>query len=144
MSTTVQIIFPMCAMFLLVVIVLGIMFLGRLKAIRSGSVKMSFYRTLQGTEPTESIQAVRHFVNLFEAPVLFYVACILGLILPIQSIAFVVLAWIYVAARTMHAFIHLGKNDVLKRMRMYALGWLVLIGMWLMIAVKAIRIATMS
>jgi hypothetical protein len=131
-------------MFLLVVIVLGVMFLGRLKAVRSGSVKISFYRTLQGTEPTESIQAVRHFINLFEAPVLFYVACLLGLILPVQSIVFVVLAWFYVAARAMHALIHLGKNDVIKRMRTYALGWLILLGMWLMIVLKAINIATMS
>lgn len=143
MSTNVQIIFPMCAMFLLVLLVLGKMFLGRLTAIRSGSIKISFYRTLQGQEPEQSIQAVRHFANMFEAPVLFYVACILGLILPIQNIAFVILAWLYVAARSLHAIIHLGKNDVIKRMRAYAFGWLALIAMWLMILVKAISIATL-
>jgi hypothetical protein len=120
------------------------MFIGRLMAIRAGSIKMSFYRTLQGQEPEQSIQAVRHFTNLFEAPVLFYVACILGLVLPVQSTAFVILAWLYVAARSAHAIIHLGKNDVLKRMRAYAFGWLMLICMWLMILVKAISIATMA
>ncbi|QDK46544.1 hypothetical protein DOM22_15890 [Bdellovibrio sp. ZAP7] len=144
MPTNVQIIFPMCAMFLLVLLVLGKMFLGRRTAVRTGSVKLSFYRTLQGQEPEQSIQAVRHFANLFEAPVLFYVACILGLILPVQNIAFVILAWLYVLARTLHAFIHLGKNDVIKRMRSYAFGWLVLIAMWLMITAKAIHIATVT
>lgn len=144
MSTNVQIVFPMCAMFLLVVIVLGVMFFARVRAVRAGSIKISYFRTLQGGEPAESIQAARHFINLFEAPVLFYVACILGLILPIQSIVFVILAWCYVLARAMHAFIHIGKNDVFKRMRAYGLSWLVLLGMWLMIAIKAITIATMS
>lgn len=144
MSTNVQIIFPMCAMFLLVLVVLGKMFLGRVTAVRSGAVKLSFYRTLQGQEPEQSIQAVRHFANLFEAPILFYVACILGLILPVQSIVFVILAWLYVLARAVHAFIHLGKNDVIKRMRAYGFGWLVLVGMWLMITAKAIHIATLT
>ncbi len=142
MSTNIQIVFPMCAMFLLVILVLAKMFIGRVTALRSGSIKLSFYRTLQGQEPEQSIQAVRHFANLFEAPVLFYVACILGLILPVQSLVFVILAWLYVLARALHAMIHLGGNDVIKRMRSYAFGWLVLIGMWLMILIKTISVAT--
>ncbi|UYL09937.1 MAPEG family protein [Bdellovibrio sp. SKB1291214] len=144
MSTNVHIVFPMCAMFLLVVIVLGVMFFGRVKAVRAGSIKIGYFRTLQGAEPAESIQAARHFINLFEAPVLFYVACILGLILPVQAVGFVILAWAYVAARALHAFIHIGKNDVFKRMRAYGLSWLILLGMWLMIFWKAISIATIS
>ncbi|WP_413558378.1 MAPEG family protein [Bdellovibrio sp. HCB209] len=143
MSSNIQIVFPMCAMFLIVVVVLVKVLIGRFSAVKNKSVKISFYKTLtEGQEPAEAIQAVRHFSNLFEAPVLFYVACIIGMILPVQNIAFVVFAWLYVAARTGHAIIHLGKNNVMTRMKFYTFGWMMLIAMWIMITIKAISIAT--
>lgn len=143
MSANIQIVFPMCAMFFIVLVVLSKVLFGRVNAVRKGKVKIGFYRTFSdGQEPAEAVQAVRHFSNLFEAPVLFYVACILGMILPVQGLGFVVLAWLYVAARAVHAFIHLGGNNVLKRMQAYTFGWLMLLGMWLMIFIKAINIAT--
>ncbi|WP_413582419.1 MAPEG family protein [Bdellovibrio sp. HCB288] len=144
MSLNIQIVFPMCAMFLLTVCVLLKVLIGRYSAVRSGTTRLSFFKTFQGQEPEESVQAVRHFANLFEAPVLFYVACLLGMILPVQGFPFVVCAWMYVIARTLHAFIHLGKNDVLKRMRAYVLGWLMLIAMWILIVIKATIILTPS
>jgi hypothetical protein len=41
------------------------------------------------------------------------------------------LAWTYVAARVMHAYVHLGRNRLRKRVRAYFFSWVVLLIMWI-------------
>ena len=45
------------------------------------------------------------------------------------------LAWMYVAARVMHAYIHLGGNRLRWRIRFYFLSWIVLLTMWICLVV---------
>ncbi len=126
-------IYPMFAMFVLTVVVLTRMFLTRLKALKSGSVRMSYFKIYNhDAGPEEMEQASRHFSNLFEAPVLFYVVCILGILFS-EGLAFAVLAWLYVLARVAHAYIHLGPNNIINRMRAYGVSWLMLLAMWLLL-----------
>ncbi|MEZ0392245.1 MAG: MAPEG family protein [Pseudobdellovibrionaceae bacterium] len=128
-----NLIFPMFAMFALSAVVLIRMFLTRVAAVKSGQVKLHYFKVYQSEEiPEKMLQASRHFSNLFEAPVLFYVICILGILFQ-EGRVFVGLAWVYVAARAAHAYIHLGSNRVMHRMRAYGLGWLVLTAMWLLL-----------
>jgi len=47
----------------------------------------------------------------------------------------VALAWGYVAARLVHAWVHLGGNRVRHRLRVFALGWLCLLGLWISVGV---------
>ncbi len=123
-------IYPLFAMFLLTLFVMIRMFVTRVKALKSGAVKMSYFKIYnQEAGPTEMEQASRHFSNLFEAPVLFYVVTILGILFS-EGYLFTGLAWGYVMARAVHAYIHLGSNHVMSRMRAYAVGWLMLILMW--------------
>jgi hypothetical protein len=125
-----NLIYPIFAMFVLTVIVLCRMFLLRVKDLRTGEVKLSYFRTYTQAGGSEKmLQASRHFTNLFEVPVLFYVICILGMIFS-EGHLFVIAAWLYVAARVAHAWIHMGSNNVMSRMRAYAAGWLLLIFMW--------------
>jgi hypothetical protein len=49
------------------------------------------------------------------------------------GIAVQVLAWLYVAARVLHAIIHLGGNRIGHRVRAYGLGWLALLGLWIQV-----------
>ena len=49
-----------------------------------------------------------------------------------------VLAWLYVVARAVHAHIHLGRNRLRHRIRAYFAGWLILVGMWLQIVVHTV------
>ncbi len=134
-----QLVYPMFGLFFLIALVLSRLFYLRQKAVRSGAVKLNYYKTYsQAIEPESLVQASRHFSNLFEAPVLFFVVCILGMIVPVESPFFVVLAWLYVAARAIHAWIHMGRNKVLYRMQAYFIGWIVLAIMWLMVLFKTI------
>ena len=71
------ILYPVFAMVLLVAIVLLRMRKMRFAAVRRGEVSVKYYRAFQDGEEPEPLRVVsRHFVNLFEMPVLFYVGVI--------------------------------------------------------------------
>jgi hypothetical protein len=126
------VIYPMFAMVLLTAFVLATLFRSRVGAVRQGLVSAAYFRIYQGeTEPESSAKRARHFINLFEAPVLFYVVSLAAMITHFTGIAMQVLAWIYVAARVVHAYVHLGGNRLRHRMRAYFFSWGVLLAMWL-------------
>jgi hypothetical protein len=130
-----RLIYPMLALVLLTAGVLVVLFRSRVRMVREGLAPVSYFRVFQGSpEPEFAVKPARHFVNLFEAPTLFYVACLAAMVTRVTDTAVVVLAWSYVAARAIHAFVHLGSNRVRHRMRAYFLSWLLLIGMWLYVA----------
>ena len=125
-------IYPMFAMVLLTAFVLATLFRSRVGAVREGLLSAAYFRIYQGeTEPESSAKPARHFVNLFEAPVLFYVVCLAAMITHFTGIAMQALAWIYVAARVVHAYVHLGGNRLRHRMRAYFFSWGVLLAMWI-------------
>lgn len=133
--TQYALVYPMAAMVLLTVIVLGRMLKARIRAVREGEVDVAYYKVYQGEkgEPPEAAQHSRHIVNLFEAPTLFYVACLAAMVTQQTSQLIVALAWAYVAVRVVHTYIHIGKNSVRPRLRAYATSWLVLIALWVAI-----------
>jgi hypothetical protein len=125
-------VYPMAAMVLLTALVLLRMVAGRFDAVKRGAVDARFYKTLQGEagEPREAAQYTRHFINLFESPVLFYAVCIAAMVAGQESRAMIWLAWAYVICRIIHAFIHLGSNRIPPRMAAYGASWIVLLAMW--------------
>jgi hypothetical protein len=60
----------------------------------------------------------------------------LALITKQADLLFVVLAWVFVALRVVHAFIHVTNNRVMRRGLVFGLGWLVLMAMWIVFAVR--------
>ena len=124
-------VYPMAAMVLLTFLVLMRMVLGRVAAVRKGEVDARFYKTYQGDgEPRAAAQNTRHFVNLFENPVLFYAACLVAMVTGQGGGLMVGLAWAYVACRVVHAFVHLGSNRIPPRMAIYGASWVALLAMW--------------
>jgi hypothetical protein len=124
-------VYPMAAMVLLTVLVLMRMVLGRVAAVKRGDVDARFYKTYQGdVEPRAAAQNTRHFINLFESPVLFYAACITAMVVGQGTGIIVWLAWTYVVCRVIHAVVHLGGNRIPPRMAIYGASWAVLLVMW--------------
>ena len=125
-------IYPMAAMVLLTAIVLTRMVHGRFAGVKRGDVDARYYKTWQGenTETRGMAQNSRHFINLFENPVLFYAACLAAMITGPGTGAIVWLAWAYVGCRIAHAFVHLGANKITPRMTVYGASWVVLLAMW--------------
>jgi hypothetical protein len=52
------------------------------------------------------------------------------------DLLFVVMAWIFVALRLVHAYIHITDNDVRRRGPIFGLGALVLTVMWLIFMIR--------
>jgi hypothetical protein len=131
-----SLVYPMLALVLLTGGVLIALFRSRVRMVREGLAPVSYFRVFQGSpEPEFAVKPARHFVNLFEAPTLFYVACLTAMVTGVAGVTVVALAWGYVAMRYVHAYIHLGANRVRYRMRAYFAGWLLLMTMWIYIAV---------
>jgi len=134
-----SLLYPMFAMVLLTFVTLLRLFVLRVRSVQSGTVSPSHFKTYQeGSEPEKALQLSRHFVNLFEAPTLFYVVCLAAMIANHATSLFVGLAWLYVAARVVHSVIHTGGNQIYPRIGAYFASWFVLLAMWgtLLLAVR--------
>jgi hypothetical protein len=86
--------------------------------------------------PTDTQQVAYSFNNQFELPVLFYVLTILAIITRHADLLFVMMAWIFVLTRLVHALEHTTSNVVIRRGGWYAIGAIVLIIMWAIFAVR--------
>jgi hypothetical protein len=69
--------------------------------------------------------------NQFELPVLFYAVVAFALLTKGVDFLLLLLAWLFVLSRLAHAAIHVGPNRVRWRSPVFALGLLILAGMWL-------------
>ena len=126
-----ELVYPMAALVLLTFLVIARTFFGRIQAVKAGETDAVYFKTYQeGGESRQGAQRSRNVINLFEAPTLFYAACVAGMITGQNSGILVVLAWTYVASRVVHSYIHTGKNKIQPRIAAYFSGWLVLLGMW--------------
>jgi len=130
-------IYPMFAMVLLTIYVLVRLFRARVKAVAGGIMEPWFYKTYQGdAEPDELIKLSRHFQNIFEAPTLFYIACLAALVTGTTGLPYLILAWVYVLARVIHAHVHTGTNKLRHRINIYFFSWIVLFAMWILIVAR--------
>ncbi len=77
-----------------------------------------------------SAAASDNLKNLFEMPVLFYLALLLSMQLLIRDDLLVTLSWAYVLLRAVHSLIHCTYNRVLHRFTVYFCSCLVLLLIW--------------
>ena len=141
MAPELRLVYPMLAMVALTFVVLIMLFRSRIRMVREGHAPVSYFRTFQGSqEPDYAAKPSRHLANLFEAPTLFYAACLAAMVVGAKGWGVMALAWGYVAARCVHAWIHLGGNRVRHRLWAYFVSWLLLLALWSYVAtVVALR-----
>jgi len=82
----------------------------------------------------------RNYMNLLEAPMLFYVVCLALYVTAGVSVLAVSCAWVYVSLRLVHSIIHLTYNGVLHRLTVFGLSNAVLIALWVIMAVHVASI----
>ena len=80
-------------------------------------------------------RAADNFRNLFELPVLFYLALVVAALSSQVNAVTLALAWAFVALRIVHSVIQCGYNKVMHRFRAYLFGGLVLWVLWGVLAV---------
>jgi hypothetical protein len=76
------------------------------------------------------------YSNQFELPVLFYVLIALALPLRHADLFIVLMSWVFVVTRFVHAGIFVTSNDVRQRGRVWFAGVLVVLAMWIYFALK--------
>ena len=79
-----------------------------------------------------------NLMNLFEIPVLFYVAAIAIYVLQLVDVYYVCLSWVFVALRYLHSLIHLSYNNVLHRGLPYLVSTTLLWLIWFRIGFQTI------
>lgn len=132
-----EILFPPFAMFALTAVAVFRLGWLRLQAVRAREVDVGYYRDYLGDgEPERLRVASRHVVNLFEAPTLFYVVCLMIYVTGQTGALLVMLAWAYVMLRAVHSYVHLTANVVMTRFRVFLASWLVLAALWVTLAVR--------
>jgi hypothetical protein len=75
-------------------------------------------------------RAADNFRNLFELPVLFYLALVIIALTGQVSALTLALAWLFVALRILHSAIHCSYNKVMHRFKAYLAGGIVLWLLW--------------
>ena len=89
--------------------------------------------------PDDAAKRAANFRNQLELPVLFYVVVAFALITKGADTLMLVLAWLFVLTRVIHAAIHVGPNKVRWRTPAFAFGCLLLMIIW---AKLALHVAT--
>jgi hypothetical protein len=98
--------------------------------LKSGKVKASQIALREPNWTVQTQQVVNCFANQFELPVLFYVLTILEIITRHADLIFLVLAWLFVLTRLMHALVHTTSNMVMRRGAWYGFGAIALLAAW--------------
>ena len=75
-------------------------------------------------------RAADNFRNLFELPVLFYLALVIAAVAGLATDATLALAWLFVVLRVVHSAIHCTYNKVMHRFKAYLAGGVVLWVLW--------------
>jgi hypothetical protein len=111
---------------------------GRVAAVRARKVHPRDIALREPSWPKHLMQLQNAFLNQFEMPVLFYTLTILVLFTRTADLLFVVLAWIFVALRLAHAYVHVTRNRVPRRAIFFLAGAAVLCVMWIIFAIRSL------
>lgn len=124
-------IFPLIAQ---VFLTLGIGVLAlkeRVKSVRKGQVPLTYFKHNRGKAPEKMMRYGDNYLNQFELPILFYLFVVMVILTERANDFYLVLSWIFVVSRYLHAYIHIGSNDIPKRLSTFMIGAVVMIVMWL-------------
>ena len=108
----------------------------RTSAIRSGQTSFKDIALRQPNWPERPTQIANCFSNQFEIPLLFYVLIALALPLRHADLIIVVLSWIFVITRLVHAWIFVTSNNVRQRSLAWFAGVLAVLIMWIWFAIS--------
>jgi hypothetical protein len=103
----------------------------RRRALVGGETKVRDVALGQPNWPARATQIGNCFSNQFELPMLFYVLIAVALPLRHADLVIVMLSWVFVVTRFVHAGIFVTSNDLGRRSLAWFAGVLVLFAMWL-------------
>src|SRR5216110_207960 len=110
----------------------------RRQALVGGETRVRDIALGQPNWPTRATQVGNSFKNQFELPLLFYTLIALALPLRHADLVIVLLSWVFVVMRFVHAGIFVTSNNVQQRSLVWFAGVVVVLAMWLYFALKTL------
>lgn len=127
---------PLFVMVFLTFVLMFWMGLSRIGALKKGQVKMADVALGQTNWPPR-VQAIsNNYASQFQMPVLFYLLTVLAIATRHADFLFVIMAWLFVATRFVHTYIHTGTNYVRHRFNAFLVGAIILLTMWVLFALR--------
>ncbi len=112
------------------------MVLARRSTLVSGQTKIRDVALGEPAWPKRATQIGNCYRNQFELPVLFYALIALALPLRHADLFIVLMSWVFVVTRLVHAGIFVSSNDFGPRSSAWIAGGIVLLVMWIYFALK--------
>ena len=128
------IIWPVLAQILLTLMMFIMLGVRKAKAIKAGEVNRKQAALNNRVWPESVVKVSNNIANQFEAPVLFYVLCLVFFSIDAVGITAIILAWVFTLSRFAHAYVHIGSNYVPMRLRLFLLGCFALSAMLILSA----------
>jgi hypothetical protein len=113
--------------------IVAFMLLGvrKAKAIKKDQVDMTKTSLDNDAWPDYVLQVSNNMRNQFQVPVLFYVLCFVFYSINAVTTTVLYLAWAFVISRIVHAYIHMGSNYVPARFRVFTIGFVIILIMFI-------------
>jgi hypothetical protein len=134
-----QIQFILAPLFVQVALTFALLFwmaFSRASALKQRQTTLGQIALGQPNWPAKAQQISNGYNNQFQLPLLFYVLTILAIITRHADFIFVIMAWLFVLTRIVHAYIHTGTNFVRHRFNAFTAGVVILLIMWVIFAVR--------
>lgn len=131
-----HIFWPVLAQVLLTLVMFTLLGVRKARALRNGKVDRKRTALDNRAWPEDVVKVSNNVANQFEAPVLFYVLCLVIYSVNASGTFTIILAWLFVLSRFAHAHVHVGSNYVPMRLRLFLFGSFVLLAMLILVVWK--------
>jgi hypothetical protein len=132
----IAIFYPVLAQVILTLLVALGMGVHRGRALVSREVQPDHIALDNTRWPGRARQFANNYINQFELPVLFYVLCIVAHITNSVDLIFLIVAWIFVISRVVHALEHVTTNVVARRGPLFFIGYICVVIMAAMLLIR--------
>lgn len=112
----------------------------RVGTIKRGEVQVRDVALRQPNWPERAAKASIAYHNLLEITLLFYVLVILAIITKQADLLFVLLSWVFVVLRVLHALVIITSNRIRRRFWVFAASIFVLLIMWIVFAIRILTV----
>lgn len=133
-------IYPMFALMIFTLLIVCILGALRYIAVQRKEVRAGYFKTFEGSRPPELlVRLSNNYNNLLQMTVLFYVVCIIAMVLNIATDNLVLCAWGYVISRFVHSAYHILVNVPLYRLLIFGVSCVFLLAMWIMVLLHVVE-----
>lgn len=123
---------PMLGQIVLVMLVYVVLSVRKRQELGKGGVDLKRTALDPKAWPESVVKASNNITNQFELPVLFLALCLILHQMQAVTTTVLVLAWVFVVSRYLHAFVHTTSNIIRFRLPLFLVGFVMVLVMTIM------------